>query len=153
MLYQPDGQKILHPGLSAFIRVHPVIKGFYNKRANLFATMMHADGHRCNDDSENCGWLCDTASKPPTLLACRQEIVAYCPKGWILTGWYALSSRRSKNTLSGLSAFICVHPVKMLFFASITQPKWQQQNNSSLCLLTFNLAPFVFCFLPLTSYL
>ena len=127
------------------IGVHPV--------KIFFVTMMHADGHRCNDDSENCGWLCDTASKPPTLLACRQEIVAYCPKGWILTGWYALSSRRSKNTLSGLSAFICVHPVKMLFFASITQPKWQQQNNSSLCLLTFNLAPFVFCFLPLTSYL
>jgi len=24
MLYQPDGQGMLHPGLSAFIRVHPV---------------------------------------------------------------------------------------------------------------------------------
>jgi len=30
----------------------------------------------------------------------------------------------------GLSAFIRVHPVKMHFLASITQPKWQQQNIS-----------------------
>jgi len=72
-----------------------------------FVTMMDADGHRCYDDSEDCGWLCDTASKPPTLLACRQQRVIPCPKGWILTGWYALSARRSRNASSG---FIGVHP-------------------------------------------
>jgi len=121
MLYQPDGQKILHPGLSAFIRVHPVIKGFYNKRANLFATMMHADGHRCNDDSENCGWLCDTASKPSTLLACRQQRVIQCPKGWILTGCNVYQPDGQRTLYPGLSAFICVHPVnKMLYNKCVT---------------------------------
>ena len=42
----------------------------------------------------------------PCSAACRQQRVAQCPKGWILTGWYALSARRSKNTSSG---FIGVH--------------------------------------------
>jgi hypothetical protein len=67
---------------------------------------MDADGHRLKLDSEDCGWLCDTASKPSTLLACRHQRVILYPKGWLLTGWYALSARRSKNTLSG---FIGVH--------------------------------------------
>ena len=43
--------------------------------------MMHADGHRCNNDCENCGWLCDTASKPSTLLACRLLKRKISPEG------------------------------------------------------------------------
>ena len=46
ILYQPDGQRILHHGLSAFIRVHPLKKMLYNKWTNQFITMMHADGRR-----------------------------------------------------------------------------------------------------------
>jgi hypothetical protein len=38
MLYQPDGQRMLYQGLSAFISVHPVKKMLYNN--------MHANKYK-----------------------------------------------------------------------------------------------------------
>jgi len=56
--------------------------------------------------------------------------VILCPKGWILTGWNVYQPDGQRILYQDLSAFIRVHPVKMHFLASITQPKWQQQDIS-----------------------
>jgi len=45
-VYQPDGQRILYQGSSAFICVHPVKKEDFKQLRKAFVTLMHADGHR-----------------------------------------------------------------------------------------------------------
>ena len=98
-----------------FIRVYRRSSAFilwkeaFKQMKKTFATRMHTDGHRCNDKNRyrlNCFLHCDRASMKETLSPYGQQRVAYCPQGWILTGWYVLSNRRSKNTSSG---FIGVH--------------------------------------------
>ena len=110
-VYQPDGQRILYQDLSAFIRVYPV------KRS--FVTMMDTDVIMIVKTV--AGFVIRHLSHP------RSSPVGYwsarfLPKGWILTGWNALSARRSKDTLSG---FIGVH-----LCSSCKKESLQQTNKS-----------------------
>jgi len=71
---------------------------------------MHADGHRCNDKSRyrlNCFLIVIDRQWRKRSAHTGRSGTSFRPKGWMLTGWSALSARRSKNTSSG---FIGVHP-------------------------------------------
>ena len=120
---------------------------------------MDADGRRWmikTDNKLNCFLHCDRAAMKETFSACRQQGVVLCPKGWILTGWYALSNRRSKNTLSG---FISVHrrsSCKNAFFsidntAKMAAAKQFQPLFAYLLPCPFRLLPFTM-FLSISQF-
>ena len=109
--------------------------------------MMDTDIMIKANDRLNCFLHCDRAAMKETLSPCGRSGARFCPKGWILTGWYALSSRRSKNALSGV---IGVHPCssceKEVFSIDNTAKMAAARHLHYLCLCQS-------CFLPLASYL